>query len=194
MFVHDYGTTFPYHGGKVADREVLYAEFAPLVRRLVRQYGQDAEMRKDLVGEIYYRFCALLDAYDPTRGVPLRPYLVRQLTAATYTYARQQWRIRRRETVWESEEGKLEPVVPEDPTPAWVSALSQQDLLVTLPDAMKKLSARQRKVLIWRYYEERSFEEIAQRLNIQTATARSLLRHGLNSLRKTIRPGEGEAL
>src|ERR1051326_521637 len=116
MFVHDYGTTFPYHGGKVADREVLYAEFAPLVRRLVRQYGQDAEMRKDLVGEIYYRFCALLDAYDPTRGVPLRPYLVRQLTAATYTYARQQWRMQKREVTWETEESAGQKAPTSDPT------------------------------------------------------------------------------
>ncbi|HLK55766.1 MAG TPA: sigma factor, partial [Chthonomonadaceae bacterium] len=109
MFLHEHGTVLARYGGNATDRERLYAEFAPLVRRLVRQYGQDAEMRQDLVGEIYYRFCALLDAYDPTRGVPLRPYLVRQLTAATYTYARQQWRIRRRETGWESGEGKVEP-------------------------------------------------------------------------------------
>src|SRR5579872_3052078 len=61
------------------DRDQLYAEFAPLVRRLLRQYGQDPELKKDLAGEIYCRFCALLQAYDPQRGVPLRPYLVRQL-------------------------------------------------------------------------------------------------------------------
>ena len=101
----------PYETGanadsQVLDRERLYMEFAPLVTRLVRLYGQDAEMRQDLKGEIYYHFCALLDVYDPTRGVPLRPYLVRQLSARIYTYARQQWRIRQREIVWQTEEGK----------------------------------------------------------------------------------------
>jgi DNA-directed RNA polymerase specialized sigma24 family protein len=45
---------------------------------------------------------------------------------------------------------------------------------------------RQRKIVIWRYYEERSFEEIASILQIQPATARSLLRHGLNNLRKHV--------
>jgi len=49
-------------------------------------------------------------------------------------------------------------------------------------------------VLIWRYYEERSFEEIAGMLKIQTATARSLLRHGLNTLRKAIRPADHDAI
>src|SRR5207247_397741 len=63
------------------ERDTLWVEFQPLVRRLVRQYGDTLEMREDLAGEIYCRFCALLDAFDPNRGVPLRPYLVRQLTA-----------------------------------------------------------------------------------------------------------------
>lgn len=168
------------------DRESLYKEFAPLVRRLTRQYGQDPEMRNDLEGEIYCRFCALLDAFDPARGVPLRPYLVRQLSANIYTYARQQWRLKNRETVWTTEEGKVEPAIPTDPTTDWVSALSHQQAVAALPVAMEKLPPRQRKVVIWRYYEERSFEEIAELLGIQPATARSLLRHGLNCLRKTM--------
>lgn len=170
--------------GNVFTRERLYAEFAPLVRRLIRQYGQDAEMRQDLAGEIYCRFCDLLEAYDPERGVPLRPYLVRQLSAGIYTYARQQWRLKKREMTWETSEGQKEPVAPADPTPSWIMALSQQRVAATLPEAMAKLPSRQRKVVVWRYYQERSFEEIAQLLGIQTATARSLLRHGLNNLRK----------
>src|ERR1051325_606153 len=55
-------------------REELFAELKPLVRRLIQRFGEDPEMRRDLEGEIYYRFCVLLDAYDPSRGVPLRPY------------------------------------------------------------------------------------------------------------------------
>src|ERR1051325_8723244 len=67
-------------------REELFREMQPLVRRLIQRFGEDAEMRRDLEGEIYYRFCLLLDAFDPERGVPLRPYLIRQLTASVYTY------------------------------------------------------------------------------------------------------------
>src|SRR5207244_4443409 len=60
--------------------DALYAEFQPLVWRLIRQYGDDADLREDLIGEIYARFRTVLAAYDPHRGVPLRPYLVRQLS------------------------------------------------------------------------------------------------------------------
>jgi RNA polymerase sigma factor (sigma-70 family) len=169
-----------------ADRDRLYAEFAPLVRRLIRQYGQDASMREDLAGEIYCRFCALLEAFDPMRGVPLRPYIVRQLSLATYTYARQQWRIRKREATWEIEEARAEQTAAFDPTADWLASLAQDQAAALLPAALEKLPARQRNVVIWRYYEERSFEDIAELLSVQPTTVRSLLRHGLNNLRKAI--------
>ena len=70
------------------DRDTLYAQFAPLVKRLILHYGGCPQLREELVGEIYCRFCALLDAFDPTRGVPLRAYLVRQLSTSVYTYVR----------------------------------------------------------------------------------------------------------
>ena len=168
------------------DRHLLYAEFAPLVRRLIRQYGQNADMREDLAGEIYCRFCALLDVFDPERGVPLRPYLVRQLTLATYTYARQQWRIQKREATWEIEEVRAEQKDAFDPTVDWLTALARDQAAALLPPAMQKLPVRQRNVVIWRYYEEHSFEEIAALLGVQPGTARSLLRHGLNNLRRAI--------
>lgn len=168
------------------DRDRLYAEFAPLVRRLIRQYGQDTNMREDLAGEIYCRFCALIEAFDPTRGVPLRPYLVRQLSLATYTYARQQWRIKKREATWEVEEARAEQTASFDPTTDWLASLAHDQAVALLPAAIAKLPARQRNVVIWRYYEERSFEEIAEILAVQPTTVRSLLRHGLNNLRKAI--------
>lgn len=59
----------------------LYAEFQPLVQRLLRQHGRSAEQRRALKAGMYGRFRALLAAYDPAGGVPFRPYLVRSLTA-----------------------------------------------------------------------------------------------------------------
>lgn len=176
----------PAQDSLLKQREALFAEFTPLVRRLIRQYGDDSEIRQELEGEIYCRFCALLDAYDPTRGVPLRPYLVRQLTASIYTFARHHWRRQRREVSLELDAGGGEPLAAVDPTDQWTHDLTVQQVLKALPEAIGKLPRRQRQVVIWRYYEERSFEEIAQRLDVQLATARSLLRHGLNNLRRWI--------
>ena len=64
----------------------------------------------------------------------------------------------------------------------------QQQILQSLPHAIAQLPDRQRKVVCWRYYDELPFEEIAGILDIEAATARSLLRHGLNNLRKQTQP------
>ena len=166
------------------DRESLYAEFQPLVRRLIRQYGDTAELRQDLAGEIYYRFCTILEAYDPARGVPLKPYLVRQLSASVYTFARRGWVRQRREFSYEEKSEACEPKHRDDPTRDWNEKLAMEQVMKGLPEAMGRLPKRQRQVVVWRYYEQRSFEEIAEILHVKTATARSLLRHGINNLRR----------
>ena len=166
------------------DRERLFADLKPLINRLIHQYGDDAESRKDLSGEIYYRFCTILDAYDPTRGVPLRPYLIRQLKASVYSYSREGWRRRKREVGERPEEMISLSVGVHDPAREWDHDIVFQDTLRLLPDLIAKLPKRQRQVVVWRYYEGRSFEQIAETLGVQPATARSLLRHGLNNLRR----------
>jgi RNA polymerase sigma factor (sigma-70 family) len=169
------------------DRDMLFAEFAPLVRRLIRQYaGEDFEMRQDMRGEIYYRFSLLLDEWDPARGVPLRPYLVRKLSASAYTFARHHWRRDKRELSMEFGEEMGDQGPSDDPTDSWDHALALEKVLNLLPEGITQLPRRQRQLVVWRYYEQRSFEEIAERLDIRVATARSILRHGMNNLRRWI--------
>lgn len=172
------------HADGHLDRDVLFSQFQPLVRRLIRQYGGDLESRQELEGEIYVRFSELLAAYDPGRGIPLRPYLVRSLTASVYTYARSRWRREQREVSSSTAADLAEACEATDPTPDWDHGIVTRQVQECLPQLIGSLPARQRQVVIWRYYESRSFEEIAELLNVRVATCRSLLRHGLNNLRK----------
>jgi RNA polymerase sigma factor (sigma-70 family) len=169
-------------------RDALYSEFTPLIRRLIRKYGVNSELRQDLNGEIYYRFCQLLEEFDPSRRVPLRPYIVRQLTISTYTYARKQWSIQRREAPIISGDDTTNHIGHSiDPTPMWDAELTRKQVAAVLPEAIMKLPDRQQKVVVWRYYEDKSFTEIAQLLAVEASTARSLLRHGLANLRKQMK-------
>ena len=174
-------------------RDQLYAEFQPLVRRLMRQYGTDAEMRRDLAGEIYCLFCSFVEAFDPERGVPLKPYLVRQLTASVYTYARRQWTRSSREFS-DNWNGTSCVERSYDPTASWIAVLSEKQVLATLPGAIAQLPDRQRKVLMWRYYDELPFEEIAGLLSVEASTCRSLLRHALTNLRKRLHANDSAEL
>ena len=170
------------------ERAALWEELQPLVRRLVRQYGEDPELRQDLEGEIYCRFFQLVAAYDPSRQIPLRAYLVKTLPPSIYSYARSQWRCKRRETFLDGEVEESAEAPAEDPTRLWDEQLALAGQLQELPKAIAALPLRQRQIVIWRYYEGRSFEEIAETLAVQPATVRSLLRHGLNSLRRLMDP------
>jgi len=168
------------------EREALYAAMQPLVRRLLHQYGQDSELRQDLEGEIYCRFCELVEAYDPARLVPLRAYVVRTLPPAVYSFVRSYWRRQHRELGLDDEISARGSWHALDPTDVWDERLVLQEVLNVLPDAIALLPLRQRQVVIRRYYESRSFEEIATSMEIRVATARSLLRHGLSNLRRQI--------
>ncbi|HLJ57939.1 MAG TPA: sigma-70 family RNA polymerase sigma factor [Chthonomonadaceae bacterium] len=169
-----------------ADCDALFAEFQPLVQRLIRQYGDEPELREDLYGEIYCRFCALVRAYDPSRGIPLRPYLVHQLAYSVYSFVRRQWRRHKREISLEVESVSRAIPTSEDVSAKWDDAMMLQKVQAGLPHAISQLSQRQRQVVIWRYYESRSFDEIAERLNIRLATARSTLRHALKNMRRRL--------
>jgi RNA polymerase sigma factor (sigma-70 family) len=149
----------------------------------MRRYGTTAELRKDLQGEIYYQFRQLVGSYDAERGIPLAAYLTHMLSQRVFNYVRNYWR-------GESRYVHLEPDLLEgmlggrrDDLESSDDALQTQEVLAALPAAIAALPHRQRLVLVWRYYEERAFEQIAQDLGIQPATARSLLRHAINSLR-----------
>lgn len=172
--------------GAVLDAAQIYPEFAPLVSRLIRQYGDTPQMREDLVGEIYCRFAAFVSAYEPSRGIPLRAYLVDQLTLSVFNWARGRRRDRNRETSLEAQPDTITSARAGDPTSDWDHALQTEAIRAALSMAIEALPTRQRRVVILRYYEERSFEEIARIMGIREATARSLLRNGLNNLRQWV--------
>ena len=172
------------------ERIELYKDLQPLVGHLIRKYGGDPDLREELPGEIYWRFTQLVEAYDPGRGIPIKPYLVRSLTAFVYSYARSRQRQRIRESSLNPtavlDDCAQADAASGDPGHLWDDQLVMRELLKSLRRAIARLPLRQRQVVIWRYYEGRSFEEIAEALSIQPATARSLLRHGVNHLRRSI--------
>lgn len=167
------------------DRDAVYARLQPLVRRLIARYGTTPDLRQELVGELYHRFCTLLEAFDPQRGISLEGYLIRSLTAAAYTYARSQWQRQRREVSFDPEIGEhLAPSA--DPTPQWDHQILLGSLRKEFRDSISGLPERQRQVLIGRYFLGQSHAEIAARLETCPATARSLLRHAINRLRRDL--------
>jgi RNA polymerase sigma factor (sigma-70 family) len=170
-------------------RELMYRELQPVVFRLIRQYGDTTEMRQDLNGELYYRFCSMLDNFDPGRGIPLRPYLVRNLTTSAYSFARRYWHRRSRELSFEQDVESIEPLSGrEDPTNKWLDDMEARKVFRCVFHAIDRLPPRQRAVVVGRYLESRTFSEMALHLGIRETSVRSTLRHGLCNLRRRLTP------
>lgn len=167
------------------ERERLLQQLQPLIRRLVRRYGADRDHQQDLNAEIYHRFLRLYEDYDPRRGIPLTPYLIRNLEVSVYTYVRSQWRADRLRADLDLEEQESLPGRRglTDPTEEWLHRLYRADLLERIGEALSELTPRQREAILGRYYESRTDAEIAERMNVKEATVRSLSRFGIQRLR-----------
>lgn len=169
--------------------ETIYHSLQPLVHRLIRQYGDTPDLREDLYGVIYCLFQAALSAYDPARGVSLQGYLIHRLSTSTYSYARSQWKARQRkqtrEVSWEEQEaaGQQIGLRDDDPIQQAEEAEEEQRILGALKETIETLTPRQRRAIVGRYFEGKSYERLAEEMNVKAATVRSLVRYAIHRLR-----------
>jgi RNA polymerase sigma factor (sigma-70 family) len=168
------------------ERDALYADIQPLVRRLVDQYSREPRLRRKLEEQAYDRFCQLVDAYDPGQLVPIRTYLVRTLPAAVLSSARGRLRRDDPESDAEGDAGRHDGHHYLQLTDAGDDGAAMRSVLDALPQAIAVLPLRQRQVVIHRYYEARTLDEIAAASGIRITAVRALLRQGLRNLQRQV--------
>ena len=78
-------------------------------------------------------------------------------------------------------------VLPEQPAPDHFGAIPERELL---REALGTLNVDHRIVLVLRYYEDLTLDEIARRLDKRTGTVKSRLHYGLRALRASLESAE----
>lgn len=141
-------------------------------------------MAEDLVQEAFVR---LLRQSTYRRGMPVRPWLYRIATNLAYDALR----TRRRRGETEPDQSSRE--MPEgSPGPEAVALASERSRVVRT--AIGALSEEYRSVLVLRYYQDLSLQEIAAALQVPLGTVKSRLSVGTRRLRdllaeyETVRP------
>jgi RNA polymerase sigma factor (sigma-70 family) len=76
------------------------------------------------------------------------------------------------------------PEVLVDATPEHSGALGEPELRIVLAQALRRLTAKQRAVLVLRYYEDCTEQETARLLGVAPGTVKSQTRHALQRLRE----------
>lgn len=146
----------------------IYREFHPRVLSLCRYILGSHEDAEDASNEVFARLPRAMKTYD--RSLPFS----RWLTSVVSHYCIDL--LRRRKS-----EGRFLAPASADPETRPSAAISPFDELLLLEKqaavktAIARLPERYRAPLVLRYYNELSYEEIAQQLNLTRANAKTLV-------------------
>lgn len=151
------------------------------VLRLVR----DREVAAELANSIFYKVYERISDYDPTR--PLRPWLLRIATNEALNWLRAQRRDRERLLAGDAGDAALAQL-PGGVEPEPTAIAAEERALVHA--ALARLPERYRVVLVLRFFNNLSYQEIAEvtgqdanAVGVQLLRARQLLRRELEQER-----------
>lgn len=150
-----------YAAGEASAFRELFDRYAPVLLGLGRRHLRSEAKAQDLVQKTFMRLHSA--RYDFVPGRQLHPWL---LTIAM-NLIRDEWRTQKRKPTTSLE---YEPAV--DSSVEDEGNLATEDRVLALRKALSTLSELDRLVLELRWFQERSFAEIAQVLGISQGAAR----------------------
>ena len=171
--------------GDVNAFETLYRQYEKLVFRTAYLITGSKEAAEDALQEVFVSVWKSRHTYDPNKGK-----LTTWLHRITVNQCSKRKPGKTPATVSLEEKGvDLPEMKRSQPEDILVSKL-EYDRLVK---AMDKLDRRHRSVLVLRYFNDLSYQEIAEALEIPLGTVKSRLNQSLRYLKEQMNPGEAEA-
>lgn len=153
----------------------LYRHYVPAMTRYISYRVGDDNAVEDLTAEVFLRMLEALPRFNPT-GVPFEAWLYRIAAARVADYYRQQ-RRRRQQPIEDDSHEEIH-ALPSDDSPLDLT-LQEKEELDALRQALHHLTDEQQTILILRFVERKSHEEVAELLGksqraIATAQHRAL--------------------
>ena len=171
--------------GDVSAFETLYRQYEKLVFRTAYLITGNKEAAEDALQEVFISVWKSRHTYDPNKGK-----LTTWLHRITVNQCSKRKAVKTPATVSLEEKvvnlPEKERAQPED---ILISKLEYDRLL----KAMDSLDTKHRSVLVLRYFNDLSYQEIAEVLEIPLGTVKSRLNQSLRYLKEQINPGEAEA-
>ena len=148
--------------------EVLYFRYRDWVYRLAWRFSGDEADAQDVVQEVFVYLAKKFPGLELTAGMTTLLYPAVKHTAITLRKKR-----RRMEMLGDMEiEGRDE---------------GDEDLRGQLREVMRGLSEEHREVVLMRFVDDMSLEEIAGALGVPTGTVKSRLHHAVRGMREDVR-------
>jgi len=175
------GLTEKWQSGDIVAFEGLFRQYEKLVFRTAYLVTGSREAAEDALQEVFFSVWKSRHTYDPSKG---------KLTTWLH-----------RITVNQCSRGKARkaPAALEEKgvdLPEMKHSHQPEDVLINkleydrLLRAMDALDAKQRSILVLRYFNDLSYQEIAEALEIPLGTVKSRLNQSLRYLKEQMSPGE----
>lgn len=160
----------------------LVNRYLPLVFNYLYRMTQNHEVSEEMAQEAFVKAYQNLKSFDRSRS--FKPWILRIASNAAITQLRKQSRVvslnaLEEEGAW----GEAEHQTSEDIVVQLERKLSSQEVL----QALENLDEKYRQVILLRYQQELSYEEISQALNIPLNTVRTWIKRGMDKLRNEVK-------
>jgi len=173
--------------GNVNAFETLYRQYEKLVFRTAYLITGSKEAAEDALQEVFVSVWRSRHTYDPNKG-KLTTWLHR--ITVNQCSKKKPWKTPT--AVLSLEEKGVD-------LPEMKHSYQPEDVLINkmeydrLLQAMDKLDTKHRSVLVLRYFNDLSYQEIAEALEIPLGTVKSRLNQSLRYLKEQMNAGEAEA-
>jgi RNA polymerase sigma factor (sigma-70 family) len=171
--------------GDMGAFEALFRQYERLVFRTAFLITGSKEAAEDTMQEVFVSVWRSRHTYDPSRG-KLTTWLHR---ITVNECSRKKSREAEKAISLEEKGVDLPGMKYSQPDDVLVSKLEYERLL----RAMEALDTKHRSVLVLRYFNDLSYQEIAEALGIPLGTVKSRLNQSLKYLKEQINPGEAPA-
>jgi RNA polymerase sigma-70 factor (ECF subfamily) len=164
----------------------LYEQYAAAIFRFCRRVLPTREDAEDATMDVFLKIKGRLGQYDTSR--PFSAWLYKVASNHCWDL------LRRRHIRQDLETGDVDTLPLEHPDPGQLDQLLTTQSGRRVRDALHRLPARARMVLVLRYYADLSYDEIAEALGLRRAFVGVVLLRARHQLRELLKEdAQGEA-
>ncbi len=170
----------------------LVNRYVTLVFNVIYRMTGNHELSEEMTQETFVKAYNHLQSFDRAR--PFRPWLLRIATNSTVTALRKQSKVvslsaMLEENTW-NEADYQERMLDYPPVEDTLSRLERKLSSEEVMKVLATLDEKYRQVLVLRYTQDLSYEEIAETLNIPLNTVRTWIKRGLERLKSQVKEFE----
>jgi len=163
-----------YQNGSEAAFQILYDRHSSKILGFILSRIQNKEVSSEIFQDVFIKIHKSKQLYN--KSFPLLPWIFTITRNAVFDHSRRG--------------SKVESATPIEELDARAAMEDQGELGLDLQPSLLKLPAQQKLAVEMRYYDEKTFEEIAQTLNTSPMNIRKIISRGVKRLKEIIKEGE----